>query len=68
VHRDIFNWVRPKAGPIAFPSLRSGGSVDDFCAGLVAEDKPYFDTGSPDWQVILAYILIGLGVIGRQQY
>jgi aspartate/methionine/tyrosine aminotransferase len=34
-HRDIFRWIRPKAGPIAFPGLLAGG-VDDFCAKLIA--------------------------------
>ncbi len=34
-HRGIFNWIRPKAGPIAFPGLRLSGSVDDFCARLL---------------------------------
>ncbi|MFW5791956.1 MAG: aminotransferase, partial [Desulfohalobiaceae bacterium] len=29
------DWTRPKAGPIAFPRLRQG-SVDAFCADLVA--------------------------------
>ena len=33
-HADLFDWYRPKAGSIAFPTLLRG-SVDEFCAGLV---------------------------------
>jgi aspartate/methionine/tyrosine aminotransferase len=33
-HEDLFRWVRPKAGSIAFPMLRKG-KVDAFCADLV---------------------------------
>jgi aspartate/methionine/tyrosine aminotransferase len=32
-HHDHFEWVRPKAGPIAFPSYK-GPDVDRFCRGL----------------------------------
>lgn len=35
-HSDLFSWPRPKAGPIAFPSLKRGASADEFCADLVA--------------------------------
>lgn len=34
-HADLFNWSPPKAGPIAFPSLRDGSSAADFCRKLV---------------------------------
>ena len=33
-HPDRFDWVRPKAGPIAFPRL-FGGDVERFCDQLV---------------------------------
>ena len=33
-HADRFEWVRPKAGPIAFPRL-SGEDVEQFCHQLV---------------------------------
>jgi aspartate/methionine/tyrosine aminotransferase len=33
-HRKLFAWHRPKAGPIAFPTLLRG-SVEAFCADLV---------------------------------
>ena len=34
-HSSIFNWWRPKAGTIAFPSLKTGQPVEDFCLELV---------------------------------
>lgn len=33
-HADLFDWRRPKAGPIAFPALLKG-RVHEFCADLV---------------------------------
>lgn len=36
-HSDRFSWVRPKAGPVAFPALRSAGTCDDFCSRLLRE-------------------------------
>jgi aspartate/methionine/tyrosine aminotransferase len=35
-HADCFEWVRPKAGPIAFPRL-VGEDVEKFCHQLVTE-------------------------------
>ena len=37
--------------------------VTQMNTGLFIEDKPYVDTRSPDWQGILGYILVGLGII-----
>lgn len=34
-HRDLFSWVKPKAGPIAFPRYL-GGKVDDFTDALLS--------------------------------
>ena len=34
-HEDLFNWIPPIAGPIAFPSLKSG-NADEFCHNLVS--------------------------------
>lgn len=33
-HTDKFSWVRPKAGPIAFPKLLKG-EIETFCDELV---------------------------------
>ena len=35
-HPDLFRWVRPRAGSIAFPSLLKG-NVEEFCDALVRE-------------------------------
>ncbi len=34
-HQDIFNWQPPKAGSIAFPSLKIDQGVEAFCIDLV---------------------------------
>jgi aspartate/methionine/tyrosine aminotransferase len=31
----VFDWIEPKAGPIAFPRLLTGRSIDEFCHDLV---------------------------------
>jgi len=36
VHEETFSWIKPKAGPIAFPHL-IGQDVDTFCDQLVKE-------------------------------
>jgi aspartate/methionine/tyrosine aminotransferase len=44
-HADRFNWVRPKAGPIAFPRL-VGEDVDTFCRELVIQANVLLLPGS----------------------
>jgi len=34
-HERLFSWLRPRAGPVAFPAVRFAPSCDDFCAGLL---------------------------------
>ena len=34
-HADVFEWLRPEAGTVAFPALRLPQKIADFCAGLV---------------------------------
>jgi aspartate/methionine/tyrosine aminotransferase len=36
-HSGRFCWVRPQAGPVAFPALRSAVSSDEFCSRLLRE-------------------------------
>lgn len=36
-HGELFTWPRPKAGPIAFPAMKNGTGVDEFCARLVRD-------------------------------
>ncbi|MCJ7735404.1 MAG: hypothetical protein MUP11_12760, partial [Anaerolineales bacterium] len=33
-HKDRFSWVKPRAGPVAFPKL-TGENIDTFCDRLV---------------------------------
>jgi len=33
-YRGMFGWVRPKAGPIAFPRLKTGRNIEEFCIDL----------------------------------
>ena len=35
-HADLFSWIRPRAGSMAFPRYRGGG-VDSFCDKVVRE-------------------------------
>ena len=35
---SLMNWVRPQAGPIAFPKLAKQASADDFCSKLVEKE------------------------------
>ena len=48
-HQDIFNWHKPKAGPIAFPSLADNGDAEAFCdrlvkkAGILLMPGAYYD-------------------------
>jgi hypothetical protein len=43
-----------------FDSLQLAAQMNE---GLFIEDKPYVDIGNPNWQNILGYILIGLGIL-----
>jgi aspartate/methionine/tyrosine aminotransferase len=42
---DLFSWIRPKAGPIAFPKLLRG-EIDEFCDKLVHESGVLLLPGS----------------------
>jgi aspartate/methionine/tyrosine aminotransferase len=35
-YADVFRWIQPKAGPIAFPHLLEG-AVDEFCNRLISQ-------------------------------
>jgi aspartate/methionine/tyrosine aminotransferase len=34
-HKHLFEWYRPKAGPVAFPELKAGKNTAEFCRDLV---------------------------------
>jgi len=43
---NLFTWVRPNAGPIAFPRFALDGSVDELCADLAREASVMLLPGS----------------------
>ncbi|MDD2391278.1 MAG: aminotransferase class I/II-fold pyridoxal phosphate-dependent enzyme [Desulfobacterales bacterium] len=53
---DMFQWTAPKAGPIAFPSLRKG-AVDQFChdlvtrAGVLLLPGTLYDASCPNFRI-----------------
>ena len=60
-HADTFAWTRPKAGPIAFPSLRGGHSADTFCADLVQNAGVMLLPGSLYGEQYTSSFRIGFG-------
>ena len=34
-HGELFEWVKPKAGPIGFPQIKFGRNVEEFCTDAV---------------------------------
>ncbi|MDJ0625942.1 MAG: aminotransferase class I/II-fold pyridoxal phosphate-dependent enzyme [Candidatus Caenarcaniphilales bacterium] len=36
-YSNLFNWQKPKAGSIAFPSINNANDIEDFCLKLVKE-------------------------------
>lgn len=56
-HRDIFNWSPPKGGSTAFPSLKQGLDVEEFCLdlldrqGVLLLPSTYFDYGKQNFRL-----------------
>ena len=56
-HQDIFKWLPPRAGSIAFPSLRLDQNIESFCHDLVQKQGvlllpgTYFDFGDKNFRV-----------------
>ncbi|AEG60089.1 aminotransferase class I/II-fold pyridoxal phosphate-dependent enzyme [Desulforamulus ruminis] len=56
-YSDKFLWQKPKAGPIAFPSIRWEASVEDFCLDLVQKKgvlllpSNYYDFGQRNFRI-----------------
>jgi aspartate/methionine/tyrosine aminotransferase len=59
-HEDLFEWLPPSAGPIAFPRLVSGDS-DSFCRDLVQETGVLLLPGSVYGREYAAHFRIGFG-------
>lgn len=45
-HGNLFSWVKPKAGSVAFPKLKSKTNIDDFCEDVVREKNLMILPGS----------------------
>lgn len=56
-YRDIFNWLPPKAGAIAFPGLKLEQNVESFCLDLLDKQGVlllpgnYYDFGDKNFRV-----------------
>lgn len=59
-HGDRFSWVRPKAGPVAFPALRLAEDSDDFCSRLLREQGVLLAPGRL-FQAAPAHFRVGFG-------
>ncbi|MBY9017094.1 MAG: aminotransferase class I/II-fold pyridoxal phosphate-dependent enzyme [Candidatus Lokiarchaeota archaeon] len=59
-YKDLFKWIKPKAGSIAFPRLLVEDSVEDFCLGLLKE-KNVLLMPSTNYNYGDRYFRIGFG-------
>lgn len=59
-YRDIFKWLPPQAGSVAFPLYRGKGSVEEFCQRVVEEKNTMLLPGSV-FDFPGNYFRIGLG-------
>jgi len=56
-YRHLFNWIAPKAGPIAFPRLKIDRDVEEFCLDLAAKKGVlllpgnYYDFGNKHFRI-----------------
>ena len=59
-YKDLFKWIKPKAGSIAFPRLIVNDSVEDFCLDLLKE-KSVLLMPSTNYNYGDRYFRIGFG-------
>lgn len=59
-HGDRFSWVPPRAGPVAFPELRSVEASDGFCSRLLREQGVLLAPGRL-FQADPAHFRVGCG-------
>ena len=56
-HHDLFDWIAPKAGPIAFPRLKADQDVEAFCLnaarkkGVLLLPGNYYDFGNKHFRI-----------------
>jgi aspartate/methionine/tyrosine aminotransferase len=59
--RDHFEWVRPAAGPVAYPALVTGEGANAFCARLLEETGVLLLPGSVFDETDHRHVRIGFG-------
>ncbi len=59
-HDDIFEWIRPKAGPIAFPRLIIEEDIEQFCLNLLREKRVLLMPGT-NFDFGMKHFRIGFG-------
>lgn len=56
-YENLFHWVKPKAGPVAFPRFVRKGSVNNFCmdllnsTGVLLMPSSHFDYGNNHFRI-----------------
>ncbi|KPU43071.1 capreomycidine synthase [Oxobacter pfennigii] len=56
-YSDFFTWVRPKAGSIGFPGIKTGVDIEKFCIDLVEKSGvlllpgTYYDSNSRNFRI-----------------
>ncbi|MFW5980310.1 MAG: aminotransferase class I/II-fold pyridoxal phosphate-dependent enzyme [Halanaerobiales bacterium] len=59
-YNEIFNWIEPQAGPIAFPELQADLTVNRFCQDIVKKKNVMLLPGNV-FEVKGNYFRLGLG-------
>ena len=73
-YKHLFNWQKPKAGPIAFPSIKWDGHVADFCHHLVTKQGVlllpgnYYDFGQRNFRIGFGRKNMPQCLAGLEQY
>ena len=56
-YKDVFNWIKPKAGTIAFPSIKLKTNIEKFCLDLIEKNGVFilpstvYDYGDKNFRI-----------------
>jgi aspartate/methionine/tyrosine aminotransferase len=73
-YANLFSWVKPKVGPIAFPSIKGCTDVDQFCSDLVANSgvlllpASCYDFGNKNFRIGFGRENMPVGLEKLEQY
>ncbi len=73
-YKHWFNWQKPKAGPIAFPSIKGDRNAEDFCHDLVTSKGVlllpgnYYDFGHRNFRIGFGRKNLPQCLAGLEQY